>query len=187
MKQSKLSFCSKRRDDACIGLGGLSQIGMMQGRVAAQHFALALGAHAPHRHDVAVVGQLQGLVGMLPGWGGSVRLARAIGLRRAKELALSGRWLGAPEALQWGLVNHMCAAEELLPKAQMMASDMLRGAPGILVSYKSLLDQGHVAGLSDALKLERQASMENNLAVTRDQIDERLADMRRRAPRSPPD
>ncbi len=159
----------------------------MQGRVAAQHFALALGAHAPHRHDVAVVGQLQGLVGMLPGWGGSVRLARALGLRRAKELALSGRWLGAQEALQWGLVNHVCPAKALLPRAQTMAGDMLRGAPGILVSYKRVLDQGHAAGLSDALKLERQASMDNNLAVTRDQIDERLADMRRRAPRSPPD
>ena len=261
MTQSKLSSCSKRRDDACIGLGGLSQIGM-QGGVAAQRFAFALSAHAPHCHDVAVVGQLQGFVrmlldqqdgqdidewdalgtqaagayefdamqallrftgpiigaingacvtgglelalacdlllaapearfadsharvGLLPGWGGSVRLARAIGLRRAKELALSGRWLGAQEALQWGLVNHVCAAEDLLPKAQAMARDMLRGAPGILAYYKRLLDQGHAAVMADALKLERQASLDKNLGVRRDQIDERLPDVRRRAPQS---
>ena len=186
MTQSKLSSCSKRRDDACIGLGGLSQIGM-QGGVAAQRFALAFGAHAPQRHDVAVVGELQGLVGLLPGWGGSVRLARAIGLRRAKELALSGRWLGAQEALQWGLVNDVCPAKELLPRAQTMARDMLRGAPGILASYKCLLDQGDALGMADALKLERIASLDNNLAVTRVQIDERLADVRRRAPRSTSD
>ena len=123
-------------------------------------------------------------VGLLPGWGGSVRLARAIGLRRAKELALSGRWLGAQEALQWGLVNHVCAAEDLLPKAQAMARDMLRGAPGILASYKRLLDQGHAAVMADALKLERQASLDKNLGVRRDQIDERLPDVRRRAPQS---
>ena len=50
-------------------------------------------------------------VGLLPGWGGSVRMARRIGLHRAKELALTGRFLGAEEALAWGFVNRVVTPE----------------------------------------------------------------------------
>ena len=84
-----------------------------------------------------------------------------------------------------GLHLACCQLED--ETAQVKACDMLRGVPGILASYKSLLDQGHAAGMTEALRLERQASLDRNLAVTRDQIDERLADVRRRAPRSSPD
>ncbi len=113
-------------------------------------------------------------VGLLPGWGGSVRLAHAIGLRRAKELALTGRFLGADEALAWGLVNHVLEPARLLAHAQALARDMLRAAPGSLAAYKRLLDLGAGASFDAALRLERQASVDTNTPVPRRDLDARI-------------
>ncbi|MGH8783719.1 MAG: enoyl-CoA hydratase [Cupriavidus necator] len=117
-------------------------------------------------------------VGLLPGWGGSVRMARRIGLHRAKELALTGRFLGAEEALAWGLVNHVVAPAELLPAAEAMARQMLACVPETLVAYKRLLDAGAMVDLDEALQRERAASMASNTPVSRAEIEERLAGRR---------
>ena len=117
-------------------------------------------------------------VGLLPGWGGSVRMARRIGLHRAKELALTGRFFSAKEASDWGLVN--CAVEpaDLMPRAQEMARQMLAGDPATLVAYKALLDDESGITLAEELQLERAASLLNNSPVSRTQIDARLRQLR---------
>ncbi len=119
-------------------------------------------------------------VGLLPGWGGSVRMVKLIGLPRAKELALTGRFLGAEEALAWGFVNHVVAPEELLPKAESIARLMLATVPETLVVYKRLLDEEAATTLAEGLLLERAASLANNAPVGRDAIDARLVGLRRR-------
>ena len=117
-------------------------------------------------------------VGLLPGWGGSVRLARRIGINRAKELALTGRFLSAEEALAWGFVNCVVAPEQLRPEAEAMARQMLAGVPETLVAYKRLLDDGCAASFDKALGLERERSAARNTPVTRADIDARLARLR---------
>ncbi|HEV7575214.1 MAG TPA: enoyl-CoA hydratase [Caldimonas sp.] len=117
-------------------------------------------------------------VGLLPGWGGSARMVRRIGLHRAKELALTGRFLGAEEAVVWGFVNHVTAPDQLRPRAEAMARQMLAGVPEALVAYRRLLEEEAGMTLSDALKHERAASIANNLPVSRDQIQSRLARLR---------
>jgi enoyl-CoA hydratase len=117
-------------------------------------------------------------VGLLPGWGGSVRMARRVGLHRAKELALTGRFFSAEEAAAWGLVNHVVEPQELLPQAQEMARQMLRGVPEALVAYKRLLDVEAGTTLADALRIERAASLANNTPVGRAEIDARLLRLR---------
>ncbi len=54
-------------------------------------------------------------VGIMPGWGLSQKLSRAIGIYRAKELSLTGNYLAAEQAEAWGLVNRVVAPEALLP------------------------------------------------------------------------
>ena len=54
-------------------------------------------------------------VGIMPGWGLTVLLVEAVGVRRARELSATGNFLDAPTALAWGLVNHVVAHDELLP------------------------------------------------------------------------
>ena len=119
-------------------------------------------------------------VGLLPGWGGSVRMTRRIGLHRAKELALTGRFLGAEEAAAWGFVNRVVSPGQLLPEAEVMARQMLAGVPEALVAYKRLLDDEAATTLGDALRLERGASLANNTPVSRAEIDARLARLRGR-------
>jgi enoyl-CoA hydratase len=119
-------------------------------------------------------------VGLLPGWGGSVRMVQRIGLARAKELALTGRFLGAEEALAWGFVNHVVPPEQLLPKAEELARQMSATVPDTLVAYKKLLDAEAATTLAEGLRIERDASRANNTRVGREQIDERLALLRHR-------
>ncbi len=119
------------------------------------------------------------LVGLLPGWGGSARLIQRIGLHRAKELALTGRFLNADEALQWGLVNRVVAAEQLLPQARELALQMLAHPADGLRSYKQLLDAEASGTLAQALATECAASRPANALVTRDEIQARLARLRR--------
>jgi enoyl-CoA hydratase len=119
-------------------------------------------------------------VGLLPGWGGSVRLARLIGLNRTKELALTGRFLGAEEALAWGLVNHVVAADQLRAKAEELARQMLANVPGTLLAYKRLLDDEAALSFAEALQLERATSVANNQGVGREALLNRLDGLRRR-------
>jgi enoyl-CoA hydratase len=79
-------------------------------------------------------------VGVMPGWGMTVLLPQAIGLRRAKEMSLTGNYMDAAEALAVGLVNRVVAHDELLPTALAVARDIVSndadGVATILASYK---------------------------------------------------
>jgi enoyl-CoA hydratase len=109
-------------------------------------------------------------VGLLPGWGLSVRLPRRIGLHRAKELALTGRFLSSAEAEAWGLVNRVVSPGELLSQARTMAEHMLAGVPQTLLAYKRLLDAGFEYAAEEALARERATAMQANAAVDRSAI-----------------
>ncbi|MCC6246588.1 MAG: enoyl-CoA hydratase [Rubrivivax sp.] len=118
-------------------------------------------------------------VGLLPGWGGSVRLQQRVGTHRAKELALTARFLPAGEALAWGLVNLVVPAERLRAEAEALARQMLANLPEGLVAYKRLLNDEARLPLAEALALERERAQAANLGVTREEIDARLGRLRR--------
>ena len=119
-------------------------------------------------------------VGLLPGWGGSVRLQQRIGPARAREMAFTGRFVGADEALAWGLVNRVVPPERLRAEAESLAREMLACVPEGLVAYKRLLDAELGVTVAEALKLERAASMAHNTPVPRETIEARLAGLRGR-------
>lgn len=119
-------------------------------------------------------------VGLLPGWGGSVRLQQRIGPARAREMAFTGRFVGAEEALAWGLVNRVVPPERLRAEVETLAREMLACVPDGLVAYKRLLDAEAEVPLAEALRLERAASMAHNTPVPREAIEARLAALRGR-------
>lgn len=100
-------------------------------------------------------------VGLLPGWGLSARLQRAIGVYRAKELELTGRALPAQEAAEWGLVNRVVPDADLLDTARAVARLIMSGAPGIAAPTKAIIDGGSRLALQDALTFERDFSRRN--------------------------
>lgn len=119
-------------------------------------------------------------VGLLPGWGGSVRLARRIGPARAMEMALTARFLSDQEALDWGLVNHLVPPDALLPTAIDLARQSLSAPQGGVEAYKALLQRGSAATFEEALTLERATAMAVNSKVSATEIQERIAALRGR-------
>jgi enoyl-CoA hydratase len=97
-------------------------------------------------------------VGLLPGWGLSQRLARQIGIQRAKEISLSGNFVDAARALGIGLVNRVFEPEDLMPAALALAHDIADGNSQVVQTYKQLIDDGAGMTLADGLAMEAQLS-----------------------------
>ncbi len=104
----------------------------------------------------ARLGQPEILLGIIPGGGGTQRLARLIGPSRAKDLIFSGRQVGAAEALEMGLVNRVTSKDTVLAEALSFAVELARG-PAVAQSFaKQAIDGGLAAGLAAGLALERR-------------------------------
>ncbi|MGC1614018.1 MAG: enoyl-CoA hydratase-related protein [Candidatus Acidiferrum sp.] len=95
---------------------------------------LALSCTIRIASKTAKLGQPEVKLGIIPGYGGSQRLARLCGKGAAQELCLTGEMIPAEEALRIGLVNHIYEAAELLPAAEAMAKKIIANAP-IAVKY----------------------------------------------------
>lgn len=92
--------------------------------------------------------------GIIPGNGGTQRLARRIGRARALEMILTGRAVAAPEALALGLVEYVLPAGEVLDKARDIARAMARGAPVAVRLARQAVIRGLELPLEDGLRLE---------------------------------
>jgi len=105
----------------------------------------------------AVFGQPEVLLGVIPGGGGTQRLARLIGPGRAKELCMTGRQVDAAEALRIGLADEVVPAEDLHSRALALASTAARGATVAQGLIKRVIDAGLDGTLSNGCRLEREA------------------------------
>ena len=155
-------------------------IGAINGLAITGGLEIALACDVLIASSSARFADTHALVGLLPGWGGSVRLVRRVGLLRAKEMALTGRVLTAADALAWGLVNQVVPPDQLLAAAEAMAQQMLAAVPGTLKDYKRLLDEVAALPMDAALRHERAASVACNASVERSVLLERLAALRQR-------
>ncbi|MBW2230298.1 MAG: enoyl-CoA hydratase [Deltaproteobacteria bacterium] len=131
-------------------------IGAINGHAITGGFELALACDVLIASREARFADTHARVGILPGWGLSQKLPRMIGISRAKEISLSGNFVDAEQALAWGLVNRVVAPLELLPTCHRLAADMASCVPGVLESYKRLIDDGMGMSLADALAMESE-------------------------------
>ena len=104
----------------------------------------------------ARLGQPEILLGIIPGGGGTQRLARLVGPARAKDIVLTGRHLSAEEALAIGLVDRVVAADTLRTEAMEFASRLAAGAVVAQGLAKRAIDEGLGLSLADGLALERE-------------------------------
>jgi enoyl-CoA hydratase len=119
-------------------------------------------------------------VGILPGWGLSQKLPRLIGIGRAKELSLTGNFIGAEQAEAWGLVNRVVEPDELLPVCRALAEDMLSCEPASLRAYKSLIDEGYAASFGEGMRIEARASRDHLRSFSPEAIGERRRSIQER-------
>jgi enoyl-CoA hydratase len=100
-------------------------IGAVNGVAITGGFELALNCDFLIASEHAKFGDTHSRVGVMPGWGLTVLLPQAIGVRRAREMSLTGNFMGAEEALAFGLVNHVVSHGDLLPFTRLIASDII--------------------------------------------------------------
>ncbi len=133
---------------------GKPSLAAIQGFALGGGCELAMASTMRIAADSAVFGQPEVKLGVIPGFGGTQRLARLVGKGRALDLCLTGRLIKANEALNWGLVSEVVPATELLTRATQILTNMLKLAPIALQSVMTVIDQGYDLSLSDAFELE---------------------------------
>lgn len=127
---------------AGIALGGGCEVAMMADFIIAA--------------ETAVFGQPEIKLGITPGWGGSQRLARAVGKAKAMDMCLTGRTMDALEAERAGLVARVVPAADLVAEALKAAAIVARMPPLAAVAAKEMVNFAFEAPLAQGLRFERR-------------------------------
>jgi enoyl-CoA hydratase/carnithine racemase len=128
----------------------------VHGLALAGGLELVLVADLVVADETARLGDQHANFGLVAGGGGSQRLPRLIGARRAKELMLLGGWLGATEALAWGLVNRVAPAGTVAAVVEEIAASLAAGSASANRTVKALVNRAFDAELGEGLALERR-------------------------------
>ncbi|QBS10761.1 enoyl-CoA hydratase [Legionella israelensis] len=115
---------------------------------------LAISATLRIASTSAQFGQPEVKLGVIPGYGGTQRLARLIGKGRALDLCLTARFINAETALNWGLVTEVVEPETLLSQAKKTLKGVLSMAPLAVQAVMESIDYGYDLSLTEALHLE---------------------------------
>jgi enoyl-CoA hydratase len=125
-------------------------------------FALGGGVELAMSCDIRLAsenarfGQPEILIGLIPGWGGTQRLARLVGMGRAKEYIMAGGQIDAKRAYEIGLVNQVYPLDQLIPEARKLAKKM-EGLPGFALKMaKHAINFGYDVSMDTAMRLETQ-------------------------------
>ncbi|MHB1988616.1 MAG: enoyl-CoA hydratase/isomerase family protein [Acidimicrobiales bacterium] len=148
--------------DALDALAGLPRatVAALTGFALGGGLELALACDFRISAEGARLGQPEILLGVIPGGGGTQRLARLIGPSRAKDLIFTGRQVSAEEALTLGLVDRVVPAETVFDEAVAYAEGLAQGAVVAEGLAKTAIDEGLSVSLRDGLALERKAFAE---------------------------
>jgi len=129
---------------------------------AVNGFALGGGCEISMACDIryasenALFGQPEAGLGITPGFGGTQRLARHIGLGKAKEIIYTCKNIKAPEALELGLVQAVYPIEELMPAALKTAEKIAANAPIAVRACKKAINDGMQVGMDEAIVIEEK-------------------------------
>jgi len=141
---------------------------------------LAMACHLRIVSEKAKFGQPEVKLGICPGYGGTQRLPRLVGKGRALDLILSGRMIGAEEALQMGLANRVVPPDHLMEEAERVLREIMAMGPlAVQLSFEAV-DRGLDQSLDEGLLLEA-----NNfalLAATQDMQEGMNAFLEKREP-----
>ena len=141
---------------------------------------LALSCTIRIASKTAKLGQPEVKLGILPGYGGSQRLARLCGKGVAHELCLTGEMITAEEALRIGLVNHIYEPAELIPAAEAMAKKIIANGPIAVKFTMEAIERGMQMAQEEGLFLE--ATLFGVACATEDMREGTKAFLEKRAP-----
>jgi len=137
-------------------LGAIPQpvIACVNGYALGGGLEIAMACDFIYAADTALLGQPEINLGIIPGFGGTQRLARRVGTGLAKELCLTGANLSAAEALKIGLVNKIFPASELMEETIKTAKKMAAKGRVALWKIKTVIEEGYNMDLAKATAIE---------------------------------
>jgi enoyl-CoA hydratase/carnithine racemase len=152
-----MAVISKRLQDSLTAVARIGKpvVAAITGYALGGGLELALCADFRVLGESARVGQPEILLGVIPGAGGTQRLPRLIGPAKAKDIVFTGRFVGASEALDIGLVDHVVPDAEVYQTAVDLVARYSHGPAVALRSAKQAIDDGLDADLDTGLEIER--------------------------------
>lgn len=109
---------------------------------------LAMSSHIRVASDNAKLGLPEVSLGVIPGYGGTQRLAQLVGRGKAFEMITTAGMISAEEAQGWGLVNHVVSQEELLPLAEKIAGKICRNSPNAIRAAMRAINANYIDGVN---------------------------------------
>jgi enoyl-CoA hydratase len=133
---------------------GKPLIGAINGAAITGGLELALACDFLIASERARFADTHARMGIQPGWGLTVELPAAVGLRRAREMSATGNFVDAQTALEWGLVNHVVPHEELLTFCGRLASDIASSDQAALAALFTTYNQAAALTGREARRIE---------------------------------
>jgi enoyl-CoA hydratase len=135
-------------------------IGAVNGPAVTGGLELALNCDLLVASERARFADTHARVGVMPGWGLTVLLPQAVGVRRAREMSFTGNYVDAETALVWGLVNHVVPHDELLLFARALAADIVGNDQASVRQLGQIYDEVTSTTVAEGLRLEARRSRE---------------------------
>lgn len=139
-----------------LELSPLVSVAALNGFALGGGLELALSCDIRYASSSAKLGLPEVSLGLLPGFGGSQRLPRLIGVGRASELIFTGDMISAEEAYRLGIVNKITSAEDLLQESEKLIQTILTRGPNAIRAAKMAIRQGLEGNLERGIEWERQ-------------------------------
>lgn len=169
--QQTILFIEKMKKPVIAAVNGFALGGGLE---------LAMACDFIYASERAKLGLPEVTLGIMPGFGGTQNLSRAIGPKRASEMVFSGKMYTAQKLMDWGLINEVVPAEELLPKVKEVAALIANvGLLGVAAAKDALVN-GLNMSKADGFKYE--SVLFGNLFATQDQREGMNAFLEKRKP-----
>jgi len=155
LKARELSLMGEK---LCVTLENLEKpvIAALNGYALGGGLEVAMSCDLRIASETSRVGQTEVNIGLIPGWGGTQRLTRLVGLTKAKELVFTGKMIDAKTAEQLGIVNMIAPPDKFRETVRQFALELASKAPVAVRVAKALINKGADIGLDSALELERE-------------------------------
>ena len=127
---------------------GTPSIAAINGFALGGGLELAMACHIRIASENAKMGLPEVSLGVIPGYGGTQRLANLVGKGKAIEMITTAGMLSADEAKQWGLVNHICSQKELIPMAEKIATKISRNSRMAIAKAVKAVNANFIDGVN---------------------------------------
>jgi len=127
---------------------GTPSIAAINGFALGGGLELAMACHIRIASENAKMGLPEVSLGVIPGYGGTQRLANLVGKGKAMEMITTAGMILAADAKSWGLVNYFCTQEELIPLAEKIASKIIRNSPSAIAKAIKAVNAGFEEGIN---------------------------------------